>query len=125
MAYYYTLCPQRYFLKWSVGASFSGCKKLPDNVVVPEPLQSCSCNVRAYQYKNGVIIYNPEREDCTDDGSAETYNGSYVVIPQVDEQFMYTQGKYMDDDVNIKAIPYYDVSNATGGSTVYIGTMDE
>ena len=62
MAYYYTLDSENYFIKWSVGAAFSGSVKLPDNVEVPEPLQTCSCNVQAYKYVNGVISYDPERE---------------------------------------------------------------
>lgn len=125
MAYYYALDDSRYFLRWSVGAAFSECSVLPDSVEVPEPLQSCACNVRAYQYKNGVITYDPGRENCTDDGNIEAYNGSYEITPQIVQQVMYTQNKYMSKDVNIKAIPYYDVSNSMGGSTVYIGTMDE
>lgn len=66
MAYYYTLDNEYYFLRWSVGAAFEGCSRLPDGVAVPEPLQTCSCNVRAYKYVNMQIIYDPERADVSD-----------------------------------------------------------
>lgn len=49
------------------------------------------------------------------------YDGNYVVTPRIDEQIMATKHKVMSDDVTIKAIPFFDVSNTSGGSTVYIG----
>ena len=51
----------------------------------------------------------------------EAYDGEYKVTPAVHEQTMATNQKVMKDDVTIKKIPYYDVSNQAGGSTVYIG----
>lgn len=53
---------------------------------------------------------------------AEPYTGAYVVTPRVDGQTLATTGKLMTDDVTIKAIPYYDTTNAAGGSTVYIAS---
>lgn len=129
MAYYYALDGSDYIIKWSVGAAFSGSRKLPDGVEVPEPLQACSCNVRAYKYLNGEIIYNPDREDIEDlyvpAISVETYTGEYSIIPKVDAQVIPTAQKYLEADMTVRAIPYYDVSNNTGGSTVYIGTLDD
>ena len=52
---------------------------------------------------------------------AEPYKGDYTVTPKVNAQTMLTRGKLMDDDVKISPIPYFDVGNASGGSTVYIG----
>lgn len=49
------------------------------------------------------------------------YDGPYEVTPAVDKQIMPTDQKLMTDDMTINAIPYYDVSNTSGGSTVYIG----
>lgn len=49
------------------------------------------------------------------------YTGSYDITPKVDEQVMRTKDSHMTDDVTIKAIPYYNVGNTSGGSTVYIG----
>ena len=49
------------------------------------------------------------------------YDGDYIVTPKVNQQTLPTLNKLMKDDVTIKAIPYYDVGNTSGGSTVYIG----
>ena len=51
---------------------------------------------------------------------AEPYTGAYEVTPKVEAQTMHTAQKLMAQDVTIKAIPIYDVTNNTGGSTVYI-----
>lgn len=53
-------------------------------------------------------------------GSGDTYKGDYTITPKVGAQQMPTKGKIMADDVTIKAIPIFDVSNQSGGSTVYI-----
>lgn len=50
----------------------------------------------------------------------ELYQGAYDVTPKVDPQTMATKGKVMNDDVTIKAIPFFEVSNTSGGNTVYI-----
>ena len=49
------------------------------------------------------------------------YTGSYEVTPKTESQELFTKQKLMTDDVTIKAIPYYNVGNLAGGSTVYIG----
>lgn len=51
----------------------------------------------------------------------EVYDGSYEVTPKVTEQSMHTKDKLMAEDVKIKSIPFFSVSNETGGNTVYIG----
>lgn len=48
------------------------------------------------------------------------YDGDYVVTPKVTEQMMPTKDKVMRDDVTVRAIPYFDVSNPAGGKTIYI-----
>lgn len=52
----------------------------------------------------------------------DTYYGSYEVIPTTDEQVLHTKSKYMEDDVTVRAIPYFETSNQTGGDTVYIAS---
>lgn len=52
----------------------------------------------------------------------DPYEGEYAVTPKVDAQTMPTRDKVMMDDVTVKAIPYYEVSNNAGGDTVYIGS---
>lgn len=49
------------------------------------------------------------------------YQGVYDVTPKVVEQRMETKDKVMRYDVTIKSIPFFNVSNTSGGSTVYIG----
>lgn len=48
------------------------------------------------------------------------YEGDYAVTPKVVEQTMPTKGKAMVEDVTVRAIPFFDVSNNSGGSTVFI-----
>ena len=50
----------------------------------------------------------------------EPYGGDYQITPAVDAQTMPTKGKVMTDDVTVQAIPFFNVSNNSGGSTVYI-----
>lgn len=51
---------------------------------------------------------------------APVYTGEYVVTPLAHEQtVLETSGKRMADDVTVRKVPYYEVSNLTG-KTVYI-----
>ena len=50
----------------------------------------------------------------------EPFDGSYSITPKVTAQTMPTKGKVMTDDVTVKAIPFFNVSNNSGGNTVYI-----
>ena len=51
---------------------------------------------------------------------ADPYDGDYIVTPSVNSQTLETANKKMLNDVQVKAIPYYDVSNEYG-RTIYIG----
>lgn len=51
----------------------------------------------------------------------EKYTGEYEVTPKVEEQTMPTKDKVLLDDMTVKAIPFFIVSNTSGGSTVFIG----
>lgn len=57
--------------------------------------------------------------------AAEVYDGDYDVTPQVTPQVLQTRQKLMREDLRVKAIPYYDVANLAGGSTVYIAAVIE
>ena len=59
-----------------------------------------------------AIIVNP----------APLYEGEYEVTPKVAEQTLPTAQKLLEEDVHIKEIPYFEVSNNSGGNTVYIGS---
>lgn len=55
----------------------------------------------------------------------EVYDGSYDVVPKVEQQVLPTAQKIMKDDVTVRAIPVYEVSNTAGGITVYIAKETE
>lgn len=49
------------------------------------------------------------------------YEGVYDVTPKVVEQTLATKNKVLRDDVTIQSIPFFNVSNTSGGTTAYIG----
>lgn len=51
----------------------------------------------------------------------EIYDGDYEVIPHVFEQELETKDKVMSGNVMVLSIPYSEVSNNSGGTTVTIG----
>lgn len=54
-----------------------------------------------------------------------TYEGAYDVTPRVNEPVvLHTKAKRMNDDVTVKKIPQYEVSNAAGGKTLTIGDVE-
>lgn len=53
------------------------------------------------------------------------YDGDYAVTPTATGQTLNTKKKIMSDDVHIQPIPFFEVSNTSGGNTVYIGTLDD
>lgn len=51
------------------------------------------------------------------------YAGAYEVTPSAHEEMtLNTAATYMDADVKVKKIPYYETTNEKGGDTVYIGS---
>lgn len=54
--------------------------------------------------------------------SAEIYKGEYTVIPKTSDQILKTKNLIMTDDLTVKEIPYYQVTNPADGETVYIGS---
>lgn len=42
------------------------------------------------------------------------FEGPYVVIPKVEQQVLGTRDKMMGDDVTVRGVPRYDVSNQYG-----------
>ena len=49
------------------------------------------------------------------------YEGVYEVTPKVSEQSLPTAQKFLARDVTIEKIPYFEVGNTSGGTTVTIG----
>lgn len=56
----------------------------------------------------------------TSAGDVQVYDGQYEAIPKVTAQTLPTANKLMLEDVSVRAIPYFDVSNPAGGNTIYI-----
>ena len=50
----------------------------------------------------------------------EKYEGDYVVTPKLTAQKLPTKNKVLLEDMSIKEIPIYRVTNQTGGTTIYI-----
>lgn len=61
----------------------------------------------------GVVSHGPTN-------NCKMYSGDYEVTPKIQEQVLNTYDRHMNDDVTIKAIPYFEVSNEQG-QTVIIG----
>lgn len=67
------------------------------------------------------------RKNSSSEGDAAwatlpVYDGSYEVTPLVNaDTIMQTRGTYLDRDVVLRAIPYQEVSNLSGGKTATIG----
>lgn len=72
-----------------------------------------------FSYDNAAFLTN--FGSVTGYVSGETYQGDYTVTPTVDGIMLDTKGLIMTDDVTVKAIPYYQVTNPADGDTVYIG----
>ena len=56
----------------------------------------------------------------TSASDVQVYDGPYEAIPKVTAQTLPTANKLMLEDVSVRAIPYFDVSNPAGGNTIYI-----
>lgn len=52
----------------------------------------------------------------------EIYKGQYIVTPKIEQQALPTKNKILTEDVTVKSIPFFDVSNNSGGNTVYIAS---
>lgn len=57
-------------------------------------------------------------------GDVEKYDGSYDVEPLPEAQSLPTAKRYCTDDIYVRAIPFYEVSNTSGGTTVIIDKLN-
>lgn len=48
------------------------------------------------------------------------YEGEYLATPKVTEQTLPTKKRFLEKDVTVAAIPYFEASNTSGGKTVNI-----
>lgn len=61
------------------------------------------------------------RNEIVSAGSGEKYKGNYVVVPKTEAQVLTTRQKYMTDNVTVKGVPCFEVSNNADGTTFIIG----
>lgn len=57
----------------------------------------------------------------SDHAGVEYYKGDYTVTPKIEKQELATRQKFLAENVKIKEIPFFEVSNLEGGQTVFIG----
>lgn len=88
-------------------------------------------NISPINKINGNIISNKKIDGniTYGNGSGETvpiYEGNYEVTPLAFQRtVLNTEGKKMENNVVVKEIPYYETSNLSGGTTVYIAGQVE
>lgn len=63
-----------------------------------------------------------EIQTVTEFVGGEPYAGDYEITPRTEEQIIPTKAKVMVEDMTVKSIPFFNVGNTSGGSTVYIGS---
>lgn len=56
----------------------------------------------------------------TEKSAAPSYEDEYEITPTLHTQTLATNGKLMESDVTVRAIPYFEVSNTANGVTVTI-----
>ena len=82
---------------------------------------SCNANIECELSANDVIVAELYLPSVKTDTDISVYMGEYTVTPKPNEkQVLNTTNKMLVDDITVKEIPYYEVSNAVG-HTVYIG----
>lgn len=69
----------------------------------------------------GEDDFNVDFGAITEIGTAEVYDGTCVVVPDIEDEHLPTKDKVMPDDVTVKAVPTQSVDNLSGGKTITIG----
>lgn len=77
-------------------------------------------DVRFDSSEQNIPIRFKDFQQSTVAPDVELYDGEYEITPKVDEQLIPTAQKFLTKDMTVKKIPYFDVGNTAGGSTVYI-----
>lgn len=74
-------------------------------------------NITAKPTLNGTLFL-PQRMDT----DPPVYEGEYTIIPAAHEdQILQTAKTYVKENIKVTKIPYAEVSNNSGGTTVTIG----
>lgn len=82
--------------------------------VHPQPIVSVGVSADA------SMKVNVGSTTMMDPSELEQYTGPYEVVPKVNSQTLSTARKMLRDDITVREVPYYEVSNQFGGNTVYI-----
>lgn len=80
--------------------------------------------VNGYTPVKGIDYFTPaDKIEFIEEviASLPVYAGTYDVVPAVTEQILHTANNILDKDIKVDKIPYAEVSNNVGGSTVTIG----
>lgn len=86
----------------------------------------CDLNIPfKFDFDNTNQGFNLGFELSIETSEIANYEGSYEIVPKVHDQIVETKNKYLKEDLTVVAIPYYDVSNTVGGTTVYIADIVE
>ena len=95
---------------------------LKNPLVVPIGLEQ----TKAYKvnvdpmYKNVPVSMDVKIEQKS--APVDPYEGPYIVTPSAHNNItLATKERYMEDDVTVLKIPYYETSNLSDGYTAYIG----
>ena len=56
--------------------------------------------------------------------STHMYSGEYIITPSIEGEVLETADKMLLEDVTIKPIPYAEVDNPSGGTTVNIAFIE-
>ena len=77
------------------------------------------------QYRDGILSgsgsFQGELGVFLKEGLPDDYRGETTVIPKArDDVILPTRDTVVREDITVKQVPYYAVSNEAGGNTVYI-----
>ena len=95
------------------------------NSVIPLTFEEANSVIYlTFEEDNSIIDLSFENiHEITDNSKIPKYEGSYAITPKASAQMLLTANKYLEQDVQIKKIPYAEVSNIKGGLTITIGEV--
>lgn len=84
------------------------------------------------EFKSKDMSFRTDKKICSEEfrldiknyqgmKNADIYTGDYTVTPTDIEHQIKTKNKFLNKDLIVKKIPFFETSNEEGGNTVYIG----
>ena len=86
-------------------------------ISVKEIVEISNIRVANKNYNQSIKV----RDVYSGSGQYEFYKGSYEVTPSVASKSLPTKNKIMEQNVEVKGIPYSKIPNNKGGNTISIG----